>query len=116
MEVSYFHRDPLEVENSKVLTLHEEVITSIGKILTFIQMFTVTLNWKIMPGHVGKDAWTRRKRCLGTSEKMPGHVENEAWGVRSQPSPQFNMGSVIGATGESWIYIYIYVSSSLLSP
>ena len=109
MEVSYFHRDPLEVENSKVLTFHEEVIPSLGRILNVIQKFTMTLNWKIMPGHVGKDAWARRKRCLGTSEKMPGHVENEAWGVRSQPSPQFNMGSVIGATGESWIYIYIDV-------
>ena len=76
--------------------------SALGRILNVIQKFTMTLNWKIMPGHVGKDAWARRKKCLGTSEKMPGHVENEAWGVRSQPSPQFNMGSVIRATGESW--------------
>ena len=103
MEVSYFHRDPLEVENSKVLTFHEEVKKPLRIILTFIQKFTMTVNWKIVPGHVGKDAWTRRKRCLGTSEKMLGHIENEAWGVRSQPSPQFNMGSVIRATGESSI-------------
>ena len=75
MEVSYFHRDPLEVENSKVLTLLEEVITPLGRILTFIQKFTVTLNWKIMPGHVGKDAWARRKRCLGTSKMKPGECE-----------------------------------------
>ena len=60
-----------------------------------------------MHGHARKDAWTRRRRCLGTSERMPGRIETEAWGVRSQSPPQFNMGSVIRATGESWIYIYI---------
>ena len=50
--------------------------------------------------------WQVRKGFLGILKRMPGHVGKEAWGVRSQPSPKFNMGSVIRATGESWIYIY----------
>ena len=53
--------------------------------------------------------WQVRKGFLGVLKRMPGHVGKEAWGVRSQPSPKFNMGAVIGATGESWIYIYIYI-------
>ena len=48
--------------------------------------------------------WQVRKGSLGILKRMPGHVGKEAWGVRSQPSPKFNMGSVIGATGESWVY------------
>ena len=47
--------------------------------------------------------WQVRKGFLGILKRMLGHVGKEAWGVRSQPSPMFNMGSVIRTTGESWI-------------